>query len=75
MREFAAARNAYRLVVPSGPVFDRSMDFATRYSLSPWDSMIVAACLEAGVTKLYTQDRGAPTRFDSLERATRLCNA
>ncbi len=67
MKEFAAVRRSYRLVVPSNSVLDRSLDLASRFSLSHWDSMIVAACIEAGVTKLYTEDMGSPTKFDSLE--------
>ncbi len=29
-----------------------------RFSLSHWDSMIVAACLEANIQTLYTEDFG-----------------
>lgn len=29
-----------------------------RFSLSHWDSMIIAACLEANVQTLYTEDLG-----------------
>ena len=42
-------------------------DLWDRYSLSFWDSMIVAACLHAGVERLYTEDFGAYPRIDSLE--------
>ena len=38
-----------------------------RYSLSIWDAMIVAACLEGGVTRLYTEDFGGYLRIDGLE--------
>ncbi|HUE71486.1 MAG TPA: PIN domain-containing protein [Pirellulaceae bacterium] len=67
VKEFAAVRSSFRLVIPTSAVLDRSLDLADRYSLSHWDSMIVAACIEAGVTKLYTEDMGSPTKFDSLE--------
>jgi predicted nucleic acid-binding protein len=67
VRYFAATRSLIPLQLPSNAVLDRSLDLASRFRLSHWDSMIVAACLEAGVTKLYTEDMGAPTKFDSLE--------
>jgi predicted nucleic acid-binding protein len=35
---------------------DRAVDLMTRYSLSFWDAMIVAACAEAGVMRLYSED-------------------
>lgn len=63
----ARTRASFRLQLPSDAVLDRSLDLASRFSLSHWDSMIVAACIEAGVTKLYTEDMGSPTKFDSLE--------
>jgi len=30
----------------------------SRFSLSHWDSIVVAACLEANVETLYTEDFG-----------------
>lgn len=63
---FTSVRKSYVLQLPSDAVLDRSLDLASRYSLSHWDSMIVAACIEAGVNTLYTEDMGAPTKIDSL---------
>lgn len=37
------------------------------YSLSFWDAMILAACLESGVTRLYSEDFGAYQQVDGLE--------
>jgi predicted nucleic acid-binding protein len=68
---FGDVRATYRLVLPSNRVLDRSLDLTSRFSLSHWDSMIVAACIEAGVTKLYTEDMGSPTKFESLELENR----
>ncbi len=39
-------------------VIDRSEDLMSCFSLSHWDSMVVAACLEANVETLYTKDFG-----------------
>ena len=42
-------------------VIDRAESLMNRFSLSHWDSMIVAACLEANVQTLYTEDFGYST--------------
>ena len=46
---------------------DVSERLLRKYSLSFWDALLVAACLEAGVTRLYTEDFGAYPRIDGLE--------
>jgi predicted nucleic acid-binding protein len=63
---FAAIRSLFPLVLPVEEVLDRSLSYAGRYSLSHWDSMLVAACAEAGATTLYTEDMGAPRTIDSV---------
>ncbi len=37
-----------------------------QYHLSFWDALIVAACLEAGVTHLFTEDVGGNPNVDGL---------
>ncbi len=44
--------------LPTWAVIDRAEVLMNRFSLSHWDSMIVAACLEANVQTLYTEDFG-----------------
>jgi predicted nucleic acid-binding protein len=39
-------------------VINRAEDLISRFSLSHWDSMVVAAYLEANVQTLYTEDFG-----------------
>jgi predicted nucleic acid-binding protein len=67
LRYFALYRRFYALVTPGPQVLDRALDLAERFSLSHWDSMLLAACLEASVDTLYTEDMGAPTRFDTVQ--------
>ncbi|MEX0610973.1 MAG: PIN domain-containing protein [Pirellulales bacterium] len=62
-----APRRVFPLILPAEPVLDRALQYATTYTLSHWDSMLVAACAEAGVTTLYTEDMGAPRRIDTVE--------
>jgi predicted nucleic acid-binding protein len=45
-------------VLPTWSVIDRAENLMSRFRLSHWDSMILAACLEANVQTLYTEDLG-----------------
>jgi predicted nucleic acid-binding protein len=47
---------AYRLVLPVPAVLERGRDLQIKEQRSFWDAMIVAACLEAGVSRLYSED-------------------
>ncbi|MBC6423319.1 MAG: PIN domain-containing protein [Hormoscilla sp. SP5CHS1] len=44
--------------LPTWAVIDCAEDLMSRFSLSHWDSIVVAACLEANVETLYTEDFG-----------------
>src|SRR4051794_36076418 len=59
-------RQLFPLVLPTPAGLDRALDLAGRFSLSHWDSMILGACLEAGITTLYTEDMRAPTTIDII---------
>jgi len=56
----------FPLVLPSAPVLDRYFDLFSRFSLSHWDAMLLAACKEAGVTTLYSEDMDSGTDYDGL---------
>ena len=66
LRYIATFRKLLPLVMPTPQVADRALDLAGRFSLSHWDSMLLAACLEANVDTLYTEDMGAPRQIDSI---------
>ncbi|AFY60224.1 PIN domain-containing protein [Synechococcus sp. PCC 6312] len=53
-------------VLPTWNVIDRAENLMSRFNLSHWDSMIVAACLEANIQILYTEDFGY-SNIDNLE--------
>ena len=64
-RELQELRVLWKLIVPSENVFVRAEELTATHNLSFWDAMIVAACVESGITRLYTED------FDnSLRQAT-----
>jgi predicted nucleic acid-binding protein len=62
-----AMRRLFPLVLPTEAALDRAVDYAYTYTLSHWDSMLVAACAEAGVTALFTEDMGAPRKIDVVD--------
>ena len=63
---FERARAMFELRIPSEAIFQISFDLHSRFSLSHWDSMLLAACKEAGVTTLYSEDMDSGTDYDGL---------
>jgi len=60
-------RRLWTTQLPSWGVLDRASDLISTHKLSFWDAMIVAACLELGVARLYTEDFGGQPHIDGLE--------
>jgi predicted nucleic acid-binding protein len=56
----------FELRLPSAALFQLSFDLRRRFSLSHWDSMLLAACKETGVNTLYSEDMDAGTDYDGL---------
>lgn len=56
----------FALRTPTEVVFQSSSDLRSRFSLSHWDSMLLAACKEAGVATLYSEDLDSATDYDGL---------
>jgi predicted nucleic acid-binding protein len=52
--------------LPTWSVIERAQSLISRFNLSHWDSLIVAACLEASVQTLYMEDLGY-SNIDGLE--------
>jgi predicted nucleic acid-binding protein len=57
----------FPLVAPTPAAFPTYFDLFSRFSLSHWDAMLLAACHEAGVTTLYSEDMDAGTDYDGLK--------
>lgn len=53
--------------LPSWDVMDRAEALSQKYSLSFWDALLIAACLEGGVTRLYSEDFDASAQSEGLE--------
>jgi predicted nucleic acid-binding protein len=57
---------SFPLRLPSAACFEISFTLRSRYSLSHWDSMLLAACKEAGVTRLYSEDMQDGADYDGV---------
>jgi predicted nucleic acid-binding protein len=67
VRKYAqVSQRLWPISLPSPTILNRALDLADAHSLSHWDSMLVAACMEAGVDTLYTEDMGSPRVIESL---------
>lgn len=54
-------------IMPSRPLYHRALDLKSRYGYSFYDSLIVAAALDAGCRKLYSEDLQHGQRIEQLE--------
>lgn len=59
--------SAFPLRLPTSACFATSFALRSRYSLSHWDSMLLAPCKEAGVTRLYSEDMQHGANYDGVE--------
>ena len=51
-------RGIFPIRTPRAVVFDYALEHFERFSLSHWDSLLIAACSDIGVTHLYSEDMG-----------------
>jgi predicted nucleic acid-binding protein len=57
----------FELRIPTRSIFAVSFGLHSRYSLSHWDSMLLAGCKEAGVDLLYTEDLADGADYDGVK--------
>lgn len=62
-------RKVWTTILPTWSVMDKAEDIRQRFNLSFWDAMVVAACLEGGVSRLYSEDFDAYKQIDGLQLA------
>jgi predicted nucleic acid-binding protein len=58
---------ALPIVHPTVASLRLSLDLSSRFSLSHWDSMLLAACIEVGVEVLYSEDLTNGATYDSIK--------
>jgi predicted nucleic acid-binding protein len=54
------------IVLPTRDLLRRSLDLSRRYSLSHWDSLLIAACIDAGIRTLYSEDMQSGVTYESV---------
>ncbi|MDX2200826.1 MAG: PIN domain-containing protein [Phycisphaerae bacterium] len=52
----SALRCCFPIALPGVGVLSRAARIEADTQVSPWDALLLAACAEAGVTKLFTED-------------------
>src|SRR5262249_3259986 len=57
---------ASAILFPTASVWVEARALQGRYSLSFWDALLIAACIQGGVQILYTENIGAPRVIDGL---------
>ncbi len=67
LQNVAIFRAQFPLVLPRPAILDHAINLTIQFSLSHWDSMLLGACLDSGITKLYTEDMGAPRIIAGIE--------
>jgi predicted nucleic acid-binding protein len=60
-------RSLWATQLPTWNVLSLAEDLMQRYSLSSWDALIIAACLEGGVTRLYSEDFDGSVHAEGIE--------
>lgn len=53
--------------LPTAKIIPTASDLLNRFSLSYWDAMLLAACIESGVKRLYTKDFSGYPNIDGVE--------
>ena len=56
----------FPVAMPSMNMIPSSLELTSRHSLSHWDSLLIAACIEANVETLYSEDLGDGEQYDSV---------
>lgn len=60
-------QSVWTTILPTWNVLGRAEKLMGSFSLSFWDALILAACLEGGVERLYTEDFDAYPAVNGLE--------
>jgi predicted nucleic acid-binding protein len=53
-------------ISPSQALYDRALDLQARYRYGFYDSLVIAAALDAGCTQLYSEDLQDGQRIEGL---------
>ncbi|MEZ6082293.1 MAG: hypothetical protein R3C56_43440 [Pirellulaceae bacterium] len=65
-RHLSQLESMFTFVFPAQTILASSLQLSSRYQLSHWDSMLLAACIDAGIDTLYSEDLSAGMTYDSV---------
>jgi predicted nucleic acid-binding protein len=65
--ELAILQATWSVIPSRWSALSRAQMLLGNYSLSFWDSLLIAVCLESGVQRLYSEDFSAYQKIDTLE--------
>ena len=68
----SSLRSRFTLITPAPGTFDLAVAIEAQLRLSWWDSLIIAACVSAGVDLLYSED--LPGRVGQVVSGVRVVN-
>ena len=60
-------RSTWQTVLPGWEVRVRAYELTQRYSISYWDALLIGACNDAGVERLYSEDLDTHDGLDGME--------
>lgn len=67
LADIADMREAWKTILPTWSVMDRATRLLGKYQLSFRDALIIAACLEADVKRLYSEDFDTSAQSEGVE--------
>ena len=65
-QRFETLTNAYSLAYPCPGILERSFQLQVDHSLSHWDSLLLAACISAGIDTLYSEDMSHGMTYNTV---------
>ena len=63
----ASLRACFPIVIPQLSTLERSLRIQAQAQLSTWDALLIAACADAGVSRLYTEDLQSRPVIEGVE--------
>jgi predicted nucleic acid-binding protein len=66
-QRLAEFRALFPLIQPTPAVLERARDLHLQQRWAFWDAMLVSACIETGVSRLYSEDLPGRTSIEGLD--------
>jgi predicted nucleic acid-binding protein len=59
--------HAWQVIFPTWKVQSHAYELTQRYSISCWDALLLGACKDGGIQRLYSEDLDTHNGLDGLE--------